>query len=383
MTYAKVHLDRCIEVAGEDRTGRFLHRLVRWQPHTRIIRDGRRWVAWSRARWEQELHLTPQQFRLVLEKLAGCEPPLILRKRYLHHGKATMHVALSDECAIRLVHGLKHPDTIGSKHPDGIGSFHPDVYKNPKKEPGESTKLAVGFAAANSEKVCIPEKNSYPEEVGNVIILPKAQGGADMTTAAEIAAQFAAAKPKPIDTLKPDKVASLVSVWQQSGKLVPSFTKKDLGQLKYLIGKWPAGKSPEILQFVLGHWYEVTEAIETNTTKFNSPASPDLGYLVKYQNIALTCFLKSKMKAASSPIRTPSCSCPVLHLASCKKRATRRSSSARCRCSKVAKARRASSRSTGISIGRPTFRRSFRTARNRSKNCTSSSDLVCILAGSS
>ena len=114
-----------------------------------------------------------------------------------------------------------------------------------------------------------------------------------MTTAAEIGAKFAAAKPKSIDTLKPDKVYALVAVWQSSGQIVPGFTKKELGQLKYLIGKWPEGKAPEILAFVLSHWYEMTDAVETHTT-FKSPASPDLGYLVKYQNIAMNLWLKSR-----------------------------------------------------------------------------------------
>jgi hypothetical protein len=126
-----------------------------------------------------------------------------------------------------------------------------------------------------------------------------------MTTAAEIAAKFAAAKPKPIDTLKPDKVYSLVSVWQSSGNLVPGFTKKELGQLKQLIQKWPVGKAPEILQFVLGHWYEMTDYAETHTNAFKSPASPEIGYLLKYQNVAHTIWLKSKMQASSSPKPAP------------------------------------------------------------------------------
>jgi len=57
-------------------------------------------------------------------------------------------------------------------------------------------------------------------------------------TKAKLDAEFAAAKLKSIDTLKPDKVASLVhvvAVVYQEGQVGPGFTNKDLGQLKNLI----------------------------------------------------------------------------------------------------------------------------------------------------
>jgi hypothetical protein len=32
----------------------------------------------------------------------------------------------------------------------------------------------------------------------------------------------------------------------------------------------------------------MTDAVETHTTKFKSPSSPEIGYLVKYQHVAVT-----------------------------------------------------------------------------------------------
>jgi hypothetical protein len=293
MSTTIVHLDRCIEVAGNDRVGRFLYRLWKWQGRTRHVRDGRRWVSWSYAEWAKGLNLTYTQFKYMIEKATAGE--FVLREQHKWKGKNVLFVAFTDKCLLsltlpsaRLKDGQKCP-TLGD------GQKCPTLYKNPIKEPGERTKSADGFAAANPETICLSGKKSYSKEIGNEIAIPDAQGGANMTTAAEIGAKFAAAKPKSIDTLKPDKVAGLIAVWQSSGQIVPGFTKKEYGQLKYLIGKWPEGQSPEILAFVLSHWYEVTDAVETHTTKFKSPASPDLGYLVKYQNIALNLWLKSKM----------------------------------------------------------------------------------------
>lgn len=139
-----------------------------------------------------------------------------------------------------------------------------------------------------------------------------------MATVNELTAKFAASVTKPIDTLKPDKVYSLVHVWQLSvkkGQVAPGFTKKDLGQLKMLIQKWPEGHAPEILAFVLSHWYEMTEAVETETTKYNSPSCPDLGYLLKYKHIAVNLWLKSKLKAKVTKVTAPPVAKPVQSVA--------------------------------------------------------------------
>lgn len=37
--FDKVYLDDCIAVTGNDRTGRLLHRLWKWQFHTSIVRN--------------------------------------------------------------------------------------------------------------------------------------------------------------------------------------------------------------------------------------------------------------------------------------------------------------------------------------------------------
>jgi hypothetical protein len=311
MSAPKPNLEDFIELTGEDRTGRALYRLWRWQPHTHIVRDGRRWVAWSRARWEQELHLTPQQFRLVLEKLSNCETPLILRKRYLRHGKVTMHLALSDECIIILANGPKHPNGSGSKHPNGSGSKHPNLlYKNTKKEPKDRTKTASGFAVAIPEagktdkisgenKACIPKAYGYHHEDGGKIIpFPKGQGGPDMSTTSEIGAKFAAVPKKAIDTLKADKVASLEFVWCEGfknlGHVAPAVTSKVRGQFKHLIKVFPAGQAPGVLAYALEHWFDVTYAAEKHAGAFKSPEFPEIGYLVKFQHVAVELWLKSK-----------------------------------------------------------------------------------------
>jgi hypothetical protein len=51
------------------------------------------------------------------------------------------------------------------------------------------------------------------------------------------------------------------------------------------------------LAFALANWFDVTYAAEKQGA-FKSPDHPEIGYLVKYQHVAVTLWLKSKLKPA-------------------------------------------------------------------------------------
>jgi hypothetical protein len=123
-----------------------------------------------------------------------------------------------------------------------------------------------------------------------------------MATGNEIAANFVASAKKPIDTLKPDKVDSLVHVWNTGfkGKVAPAVTMKMLGMFKRLIKIWPQGEAPAILEYTLANWGDFAYAAEKDSNAYNMPDMPQIDRLVKHQHVAATLWLKSKLKAKAA-----------------------------------------------------------------------------------
>lgn len=297
-----MNLDRCVEVAGDDRGGRFLRKLFRWHGYTKVTFGGQKWVALTRSEWANEMGCSLTQLIYTLEKLG--RKGLILREQHRYNStKAVLFVRPSEKALLAM---FATPGCGTSAIPGSGTTATP--YINPSKKPGEETKTANGSAVASGEEGCISGVPGYPESTGNVIPFPNAQGGAGMPTAHEIAAGFVASAKKPIDTLKPDKVDSLVHVWREhskeAGKVAPHFTGKARGQLKHLIKTWPKDQALEALAFALANWFDLTTAAEKEGA-FKSPAQPELGYLVKYQHIALTLFLKGKAKGKPEPVVKP------------------------------------------------------------------------------
>jgi hypothetical protein len=301
------NLDRCVEVAGDDLSGRFLRKLFRWHSYTKIKRGGHKWVTLTRAKWEAELSCTQKQFRRVLEKLSRGDVPVIVKERHRYKGLVTLYLRPSDETYLAMLKGQSEVAQKGQTEVAQKGQTEVaqkgQFYIEPEYKPGEETKTATGFAVADPGKACISEETGYHHEVGttdNVIPFP-GQGGPDMKTGAEVAAGFAAAKPKPIDMLKPDKIDGLIHVWQKSGKPMPTITMKVRAQLKHLIKVRPEGKAPEILSHALANWFDVTNKAEIDAGAFKSPDQPQVGYLLKFQHIAVQVWQKAQAKSVAKP----------------------------------------------------------------------------------
>jgi len=261
---------------------------VRWQPHTNVIRSGRAWVGWPRSRWQKELKLSADQFRLVLLKAAAAG--LIYRCQMLRGGLNVLHIALTDECILKLVNGVEPLTPVREKPLTPVRGKPLTLYKNPKKEPGESTKIATDFAVASSESEKTIEKSS-----GNVVLFP-GQGGPMNKLSADIGKKFADASSyaQKIDTLKPDRTASLVQAWRGSTKA--TVTDKMAGQLKYLLKTRP--NALKIVRFALKNWGDLTYRAEKHHGAFKSPSAPNLGYLVKFAHVAV----ELMNQAASKPV---------------------------------------------------------------------------------
>jgi hypothetical protein len=92
----KVHRDRCDEVAGDLVAGKFLHKLIRWQNYTKVVRDGHKWTTLTHAEWAKETSLTVHQIRRALTRLGAAD--LIIREQHMFKNRAVMFVRLSAAC---------------------------------------------------------------------------------------------------------------------------------------------------------------------------------------------------------------------------------------------------------------------------------------------
>lgn len=128
------HVDGCIAVAGGDRCGLFLHKLLRWHRYTKVSRNGYKWVTPTRAGWQEELHCSPKQIRLVLEKMTARR--FIVREQHIFANKASLYVRPTETLFLALIGGERLrdgqfcPDRDGPSCPDRDGPFGPSQYVN-------------------------------------------------------------------------------------------------------------------------------------------------------------------------------------------------------------------------------------------------------------
>ncbi|TAJ90004.1 hypothetical protein [Reyranella sp.] len=121
------HFDRCIAVAGGERCGLFLHKLLRWHRYTKVTRNGYKWVTLTRAEWQAELHCTPKQIRLVLEKMTALD--FIVREQHFFSGnKPSLFVQPTGTLFLALTG--EGPTQAGPPGPSQDGPLGPSLYVN-------------------------------------------------------------------------------------------------------------------------------------------------------------------------------------------------------------------------------------------------------------
>jgi hypothetical protein len=308
----KFNRDCCDAVAGNTRAGKFLHQLVFWLNSAKApVFDGQRWVAFTREVWAAKTGLTVDQIRRILMYLAAEK--LIICEQHKHYGKVPNFIRITPKCIEALCAAQ-----VAQKCATQAAQKCATLLDKPKDINEGDKQAANGFAVATleaekfdktpgeEESACHSKNSGYHPEVGKIILNPEGQGGPEMATASEIVATILANSKKPIDTLKPDKVYSLVHVWNEhfktKGKVAPAVTDKVRGQLARLIKIWPKGEAPAVLQHTLSNWFDFNYTAEKDYGGFKSPDMPEMNHLVKYQQVAVTLWLKSKKaKVTASP----------------------------------------------------------------------------------
>ena len=244
-----ITLNRCIEVAGGDRVGRFLYRLHRWTAFTRIVRGGVKWVALTYAQWADELAVSYTQFKYLLEKAAAAGQ--VVREQHRFRGLKVLFVRLSDATRAAIAHtGARAGAQTGEgkSAQTGLGKTA-QLIRNPTQETIEETKIACGPPAA------------------------------------------AAPAPTPASTLE--------TLWREARPSAP-ITAKMRGQFRHLVRTLREGEAERVVRFALAHWPRVVRAAEKHHGAFKSPNVPQLGFLVKHIEAARTLIARAS-NAADDP----------------------------------------------------------------------------------
>ncbi|TAJ84554.1 hypothetical protein [Reyranella sp.] len=222
-----ITLNRCIEVAGGDRVGRFLYRLHHWTNFTRIVRGGVKWVALTYNQWADELAVSYTQFKYLLEKAAAAGQ--VVREQHRFRGLKVLFVRLSDDTRVAIAQTGK-----GKSAQTGLGKSA-QLIRNSNQKPIEVTKIASGPPAA------------------------------------------AAPAPTPTQI----KVPALEALWREARPSAP-ITKKMRGQFRHLVRTLRVGEAERVVRFALAHWPAIVRAAEKHHGAFKSPDVPQLGFLVKH-----------------------------------------------------------------------------------------------------
>lgn len=99
-------------------------------------------------------------------------------------------------------------------------------------------------------------------------------------------------KTLPKHTKKAGSVSALEHRWKETVSevyscFVPQLTQKQLGLLKNLIAKCPAGRAEAVLEWAVRNWIEFVKAVETKVGWKSTPAEPRLDFLLLHVGIAI------------------------------------------------------------------------------------------------
>jgi len=246
-----ITLNRCIEVAGGDRVGRFLYRLHHWTNFTRIVRGGVKWVALTYAQWAEELAVSYTQFKYLLEKAAAAGQ--VVREQHRFRGLKVLFVRLSDDTRAAIAQ-----TDMGKSAQTDVGKSA-QLIRNSNQEPIEETKIAGGRPAAAAPA---PTQASKPTPTPIIVTTPTTPTATPTATTTT-------------------KVETLEALWRQARRSAP-ITKKMRGQFRHLVRTLRAGEAERAVRFALAHWPRLVRAAEKRHGAFRSPDTPHLGFLVKH-----------------------------------------------------------------------------------------------------
>lgn len=256
-----------------------LYQIAYWMPKAKIRRDGHTWIAKPATDWCTETALTPQQYKDAVRILRHAR--LILTERHQFNGKLMTFLRLTTRGAdLMASKSLETPSGWSPQAPNGQG------LATPNKDPGHT---------GNTDE---QEEDGVLAHAGLL-----SQGSCNQDSGEETGMKAHQVLEK---IHKPAHEMTLVTLWcavlaELKGAYVAPFTNKQKGQLKQFAKKCPPGKVELVLEHVLRHWLIFIESAEANAGVYKTPASPDVGFLLKHAGIAINLWQKHVAEPKLAP----------------------------------------------------------------------------------
>jgi hypothetical protein len=265
-----------VEIGGDLATGMLLSQIVYWTKPAkdgkvtkmRVSKNGKLWIAKSQGDWLKETGITRHQYHQALKNLLDLG--LIETERHIFKGVITPHIRLDLQV-------LRHRLEVHEQASSG----------NQTTEGGASSGIQttiVGIPANQSSGFQTIITENTAENTTEIKKLAK-DLGANMATSSEILEGLEVGKKK----VKNDQ--NLEALWKNRvgtiyGGFQKQWTAEDRGKARHLKLQLGAQTVP-VVDRVLQNWAVYCAYVQQTKGHVKAPAQPDLGYLLKYCDVAV------------------------------------------------------------------------------------------------
>jgi hypothetical protein len=309
----KARLVLCRELTGgNSNAAELLYRIAFWQPLAWIKSDGKRWIAHDRTWWMQQTGMSFDQIKRALTLLR--RKSLIETRQGIFGNRNVLHVRLIGQAAV-IPKFDEAQDEGSASHASSDAAPLDQSTPAPPKGGGNAPLYIVQGGTAGKvqqgEHSALAHANPDPGKIKEGS-QQESKGGGSGGNLSTAATADEAMEPSPKGTVGPaSTVASLEAIWRATvvkvcgGHAVP-LTSKQQGQLKYFLTACPTDTAAAVLEYAVQNWSLFTQQAKSDEGAFNMPGKPEVGFLVKFSQVAVNFWLsKPKKPLMTSPSPKP------------------------------------------------------------------------------
>lgn len=250
-----------------------------------VERAGHTWVAKPRSEILEEIGLTLKQGKTAISKL--LKAGVLVSEMHLVNCVTRPHYRLNME-----VLGTSRSVPKGTSHgrsqkgPTDWGQKGPTLYSS---ESVLERQRELATASQSRDEVS-GQGFQGENEMGR---RPKSSIGGG--TVADVMAGSRRAVAAPVSVCDVSKPSHLEAVFKAAwdaaypGKYRPNMSAVELGKLKHLITRCPAGGAGAVVDYAVRNWPVIISAAKEYEGAFNTPTLPSVGFLLQYLQTAVQC----------------------------------------------------------------------------------------------
>lgn len=278
------------------------------RPHAHCVRedsDGRKWCGQARAEWQLQLGLSAQQLRTALELLR--RERVLVSERHLHRNRVTAFLRI-DVVARTAAVRRKTLNVRGGSTQIGMGETN-------QIDLGESTRTYTDKTDVEiEERIGVAAPTHFSEGEKEVSRRPKSVIGvsvSDLKKGATGRKQATAPVDLVGDASRPGQLSMVFKhAWSDTYEdFLPSFSARELGQLKQLVGKCPGGVVGKVVDWAVRNWPVFVSAAVQREGAFGAPQLPTVGFLLRFAQTAVNSWQEHERGGggyAGAPAKHPS-----------------------------------------------------------------------------